>query len=317
MRIEERLNFREEKLRDIYQKIKDVPAGSLQLQAIIMKQNKEKEEIWSVKDLHITESLGDKIKTNALHYIEKHADLGMSDFSVENDQSDEYLIEKLQDNEVPVLNKIISEMRRENNGDMSYEDLAKSSFLRGFAITYSPTLIIFNKVTRNTLLKPKKFLYFIPSSTGEFTEIEEQNLLSIPTSVDAILYEDPLFIFNRNNFIQLFRYEDAFDHFINDGKQSLGKIVDDVDAFIENSKPDIRTYRRLASACAGYVERIVQKRVDLEPIAKDYDLNISFSNGKIDVQNSMFRDVLKLLNGQAVKDAIFGEKYLAQEKTKV
>ena len=42
MRIEERLNFREEKLRDIYQKIKDVPAGSLQLQAIIMKQNKEK-----------------------------------------------------------------------------------------------------------------------------------------------------------------------------------------------------------------------------------------------------------------------------------
>ena len=115
----------------------------------------------------------------------------------------------------------------------------------------------------------------------------------------------------------MFRYEDAFDHFINDGKQSLGKIVDDVDAFIENSKPDIRTYRRLASACAGYVERIVQKRVDLEPIAKDYDLNISFSNGKIDVQNSMFRDVLKLLNGQAVKDAIFGEKYLAQEKTKV
>ena len=310
-------DFVDPKLSEIHKKISETDAKNLQLQAIMMHQNKEKEEIWSARTLRITESLAESLKMMTLNLVMAHADVKIGDFDVSNDQSDDYLIERLEDSEVPVLNKIRSEMRREDSGDIFYNDLAKSSYLKGFAITFSPTLIIFNKVTRQALLKPKKYLYLIPSPSGEFTDVEEKNLLSVPTSIDAILYEDPLFIFNRNNFIQLFRYEDAFDHFIIDSTQNLENIVNDVKSLIDYSKPDVRKYRRLASACAGYVERIVQKKVDLEPIAKDYDLQISFSNGKIDIQNSTINDVLKLLNGQAVKDAIFGDKYLAQEKIKV
>lgn len=312
-----KINFKEPKLWEIYQKIYKTDAKDIQMQAILMKQNKEKEEIWSISDIKITEDLSTRIKENALDYIEKHAEIAIKDFTVTNDQSDDYLIEKLPDSEVPVLSKIISEMKREDNSNISYDGLARSLFLKGFAITFLSAPIIFNKVTRNTLLKPKKYLYMFPSESGEFTGIEEQNLLSIPTSIDAILYEDPLFIFNRNNFIQMFRYEDAFDHFITDAEQSLGQIVNNVRSLIDNSKPDIKKYRRLASACAGYVERIVLNKVNLEPIARDYSFNITFSNGKIEIENSTLGDVLKLLNGQAVKDAIFGDKYLAQEKTKV
>lgn len=310
-------DFSEPKLREIHQIITKTDAKDIQMQAVLMTQNKEKEEIWSVRDLRITEPLAEKIKKNALEYIEEHADIGIKDFTVTNDQSGDYLIEKLSDSEVPVLNKIISEMNRDDNSDISYEKLASIQDLKGFAISFSRNLIIFNKVTKNTLLKPKKYLFMFPSETGEFTELEEQNLLSIPKSIDVIFYEDPLFIFNRNNFIQMFRYEDTFDHFITDNQQSLGKIVDDVSYLINNSKPDIRKYRRLASACAGYVKRIVQKGIPLEPIARDYNFDITFSNGKIEIQNSKLGDVLKLLNAQAMKDAIFGDKYIAQEKTKV
>ena len=164
-----RTNFREPKLREIHKKITDTQARNIQLQAIIMKQNKEREEIWSVRDLRVTKSLAENIKQNALNYIEKHAEVGIRDFMVTNDQSDDYLIEKLPDSEVPVLSKITSEMLREDNSDISYEDLARSSYLKGFAITFLSPLIIFNKVTRNTLFKPKKYLYIIPSQTGEFT----------------------------------------------------------------------------------------------------------------------------------------------------
>ena len=208
-------------------------------------------------------------------------------------------------------------MKREDNGDISYTKLAKSSYLKGFAITFSPTLIVFNKVTKDYLLKPRKYLYLIPSLSGEFTGIEEKNLLSVPTSIDAILYGDPLYIFNRNNFIQLFRYEDAFDHFVIDARQSLENIVDDVNSLIDDSKLDIRKYRRLASACAGYVKKIVELNVNLEPIAVDYQLQITFTKGRIDIHKSTLNDVLKLLNGQAVRDAIFGERYLAHEKTRI
>lgn len=314
---ENEINFREPKLKEIYKKIIETPATDLQVQAIIMRQNKEKEEIWSVRDLKITESLAESIKQIVFSYIEGHSEVGIRDFAVTNDQSDEYLIEKLPDDEVPVLSKIISEMQRSDNEDIPYDKLAKTPHLKGFAITFSSSLIVFNKVTRSTLLKPKKYLYFIPSPTGEFTGIYEENLLSIPKSIDAILYEDPLFIFNRYNFIQLFKYEGAFEHFITSAKQSLSRIVDDFQSLIDKSEKDIRQYRRLASACAGFVERIVQKGVNLEPIARDYKLDISFSNGKVVFHDSALNDVLKLLNGQAVKDAIFGDKYIAQEKTEV
>ena len=311
------ITFREPKLKEIYQKIYEAQPGNLQLQAIMTKKNKEGEHIWSVRDTRITESLASVIKKNALNYLESHAEVEVKDFDVTGDQSDEYLVEKLPDSEVPVLNKIISEMNRRDNEDISYDELAKSSYLSGFAIIFSPTLIIFNKITRNTLFKPKKYLFFIPSSTGEFKEIEEENLLSVPTSIDTILYEDPLFIFNKKNFIKLFRYEDAFDHFITSGVNSLDKIVDNVNGLIDYAKPDLRNYIKLASACAGFVERIVQTGINLEPIAIDYKFDIAFSNGKIDIQNSVLTDVLKLLNGQAMKDALFEDKYIAQERTKV
>jgi hypothetical protein len=311
------INFREAKLKEMYEEIRKIPKGNIQMQAIIMKQNKEKEDIWSARELRITESLAKILKEKALSYIESLAEVEIKEFMVGNDQSDDYLIEKLPDSEVPVLNKILLEMHRDDNEDVSFEDLMKSTYLKGFAITFSKELIIFNKVTRGTILKPRKYLYIIPTTTGEFEGIEEHNILSIPTSIDTILYRDPLFIFNRKNFIQLFRYEELFDHFITDAEPNLEKIVDNVKALVEHSRHDIRKYRRLASACAGYVDRIVANNIDLKPIAIDYKLKVEFSNGMIDIQHSKLSDVLNLLNGQAVKDAIFGENYLAREKTKV
>lgn len=310
-------NFREAKLEEIHKKVIETKQSDIQLQAILLKKNKEKQEIWSVSDLRITESLAKRIQEIVLNYIRTCAENEIKDFMVSNDQSDEYLIERLAESDIPVLSKIISEMRRDDNDDISFNKLTHISYLKGFAITFSPDLVVFNKVTKTNLLFPKRYLYFFPSATGEFTEIEEQNLISMPMSVDTILYGDPLYIFNRNHFIQLFRYEDAFDHFITAATPSLKKIVNDLSLLINGSKPDMKKYRRLASACAGYVDRIVQNKVDLEPISKDYGFNITFYNGLIKMQNSIIGDVLKLLNGQAVKDAIFGEKYLAQEKTKV
>ncbi len=311
------ISFREAKLKKMYEDILKITKRDIQLQAIIMKQNKDGEDIWSARDLRITESLADKLKQNALDYIESHKEVEIKDFMITNDQSDDYLIEKLPDSEVPVLSKILLEMKRDDNDDISFEHLMKSTNLKGFAITFSKELIIFNKVTRGTLLKPKRFLYIIPSSTGEFAGVEDQNMLSIPTSIDIILYKDPLYIFNRNNFINLFKYEEPFDHFITGAERNLAKIVDSVKALVDHSRSDVRKYRRLASACAGYVDRIVAKNVDLKPIAIDYKLNVEFSNGIIDIQHSTLTDVLNLLNGQAVKDAIFGDNYLAREKTKV
>jgi len=308
-------DFSEQKLKEMHQIIDD--SKDIELQAIFMKQNPEKEGIWFVRDLRITKQLSMIIRQNALDYIEKHAKIGIKDFDVQNDQSDVYLIEKLSEDEVPVISMILSEMLREDNSDISYDNLARSSYLKGFAIKFSSALTIFNKVTRNTLLKPKKYLYMFPSTSGEFSGIEEQNLLSIPTDVDTILYEDSLFIFNRDHFIKLFKYEEPFERYIMNAEPSLSKIIDDPEKLIDGIKNDTRKFIRLASACADNVEKIAEKGIKLEPIAKEYGFKISFSDDKINIEQSETDDVLKLLNAQAVKDAIFQDKYIAHEKVKV
>ena len=93
------ISFREAKLKKMYEDILKITKRDIQLQAIIMKQNKDGEDIWSARDLRITESLADKLKQNALDYIESHKEVEIKDFMITNDQSDDYLIEKLPDSE--------------------------------------------------------------------------------------------------------------------------------------------------------------------------------------------------------------------------
>ncbi|MCL6015230.1 Kiwa anti-phage protein KwaB-like domain-containing protein [Cuniculiplasma divulgatum] len=310
-------SFTEKKLEEMYNLIKETDGSKVQLYAISVEKNKEKEKIWTVNTLSITKSLGDEMIESAKGYLIQKSQLRIKDFDLKSDLSPEYLIGKLADDQVPVLNKIISEMKRSDNSPISYGELSKSTHLIGFAIEIGEKITIFNKVTKARLLNPKKYLYLVESRTGELTHLKENNLLSIPNSIDAILYEDPLYILNVNHFLSLFDYGEAFTKFIDNAKTSLANIVDDVQYVIDETSPHIMEFKRLASACAGYVDRIVRENTNLEPIAKSYNLEISFSNGKISVKNSKLKDILSLLNGQAVRDELFKEKYLAREKEKV
>ncbi len=317
MKIVPRFKFREKKLEEMCNIALKTKASEIQIFAIILKEHKDEGEMWRVGNLSITESLGDKIIKLTSDYLSEKCDLKIQDFEIENDQSDDHSIDKLSDSEIPVLNKIISEMKRADNKSISYQELSTSRDLKGFAITFAKNLTIFIKVTKTNLLNSKKYFYIIPSSNGEFTDIVNENLLSVPNSLDTILYNDQLYIFDRNKFIQLFRYEETFEYFITNAQTSLANIMDDPQFLIDESKHNLKILRRLASACAGYVDRIEKGNIDLEPIAKEYNLEISFSNGKIVAKDSILSDILTLLNGNAVKDAIFSEKYLAYEKTKV
>ena len=310
-------SFKEKKLEEMYKLMEETDGSEVQFYAILVKKNKEKEKIWVVNTLSITKSLGDEIIESAMESLIKKSQVRIKDFDLQSDLSPEYLIGKLADDQVPVLNKIISEMKKSDNSSISYVKLSKSTQLIGFAIEIGKKLTIFNKVTKTKLLNSKKYLYLVESPTGEVTHLEEKNLLSIPNSIDAILYEDPLYILEVNNFLSLFDYGAAFTKFIDSAKTSLASIVDDVQYVIDETAPHIRDYKRLASACAGYVDRIVKANINLEPIAKSYNLGISFSKGKISVKNSNLKDILSLLNGQAVRDELFKEKYLAREKEKV
>ena len=313
----DKIDFRDSKLKELYEKIVQTNNTSIRMQIIMRKENEENKYIWYVEEAKITDSLAADMQETFRNYFERCMDSEVKDFDISNNQSDDYLVEEISSDLVPALNKVIVEMQREDNKIIIPKKLAHSTYLKGFAITFSPDIVIFNKVTKINLLQLQKYLAIIPSSNGEFTSFDEQNVLSIPKNIDAILYKSSLFVFNRNNFIELFKFNDVFDDFIDKAKSSLNKLINDPIMLMDNIGNDTRKYRRLASACAGFVDRIVSNNIKLQPIAKAYNFKISFVGDLIDVENSKINDILKLINAQAVKDEIFGDKYIAQEKTKI
>jgi hypothetical protein len=312
-----RSEFTEKKLEEMYDNLGKISGSEVQIHAIMYTKNKNNVPIWSARSISITDKLGNKIIENARNFLLENSSSNLLEYDPENDQSDGNTVTMIPDDQIPTLSKMISEINRGDNQTISFSELLKSNSLKGLAITIGKRFTIFNKVTRATLLGPKKYLFLITSDRGEFTVSKDENQLAIPRSIDSILYDDPLFVFRWNYFVQMFNFEETFDYLIESAKESLDHIVDKSIDMVNESKKQLRTYKKLATACAGYITQIDQKKVDLKPIVKDYHLDVSFTNGKIDIENSDLNDILSLLSGQAVRDAIFNEKYFAREKEKV
>ena len=311
------INFQESELKEIYGKIKGSSPKDIRMQIINKKKNEEGELVWSINSTSITESLAKKIKDVTLTYIEKCAGDPIKDFDITNDQSDKYLIEKLKLDAIPTTKKILSEMQRDDNPQIKTRKLAHSTYLVGFAVNFPSNILIFYKVTKRKLIQPQKYLLIISSNSGEFTDIKEENLLAVPDYADAILYENDFFIFKRNHFINLFNFQEIYDKHIRDAQDNLNKVISDVPFLLDAAKNDIRKYKKLSSICTGFLDNITNNKGKLQKVAKDYNLQIKFSNDLIDIRNSNINDVLKLLALQPVKDVISNTPWFAQEKTRI
>lgn len=310
--------FREAKLEEIYKKIQEVSHSDIRIQAVMGKKNPDKQFIYWSRILNISGTLGEEMKKTILNYITESKEAKLGEFDLSNSQSKEYLIETLPDEKVANLRLIMDEMDRNDNEPILLNELKRSSFLMGLAIRIGNDIIAFVKVTRNKLLIPKKYLHVISTRESDFTTIQEQNIIAFPESIDAILYEDPFFIFNRNNFISLFRFDEIYSSMITKSMADIENIIDDPSAFMESVYDNRSFIKRLASASAKNLNIIIQNKNRLPVVSQKYKLNIKFSkSGEIDIHNSNLTDILTLLNRQTVIDELGGERSIAHELVKV
>lgn len=152
----------------------------------------------------------------------------------------------------------------------------------------------------------------------------KKDILTVNSAVDAILYDDNYYIFNRKNFNSIFNFKDIFYKIINENKEIMkeSNLLADTDRFLKDCMEDGRYLPRLTKVIlAKGFETVNSNKAKLKKMKLQYKLSFELTNdGKITYNDkNEITDILNLLLEHFVVSALTGKKMLAKaiEKYKI
>lgn len=177
----------------------------------------------------------------------------------------------------------------------------------------------YRKQVNAKLMKESKVLNFIQ---GEVKIIKSDDRLILDFKADAIEFGDECFITNNHYFNQFFSYTEAHVNYANanfDGLKEIDIIVN-FDDFHSRCIESVTLVKRLVAVIKE--ERLIWLKANFskaKKVATDYGLKIEFDGDKINYnsKNCNISDVITLIRGGCVTDAIDMERYIASSVRKV
>lgn len=144
-----------------------------------------------------------------------------------------------------------------------------------------------------------------------------KEIITLHSVIDAILYEDTYYVFNRSNFNSIFNYKDLFYRVIEDNRKMIKQsgFISNTDEFIDECRNDGRYLPRLTKVIlAKGFENIVVHKSKLPQLKQEFGLNIVLRNdGTIEYNNKQqVNDILNVLLEHCVVSALTERKMLAK-----
>jgi hypothetical protein len=179
----------------------------------------------------------------------------------------------------------------------------------------------FRKQVNAKLMKESKVLNFLQ---GEVTIIKSDNRLILDFKVDAIEFDDECYVTNNHYFNQFFSFTEAHVKFANSNFDALKDmdIIENFDDFHERCVESNTLVKRLVAVIKeDRLNWLKENFSNAKKVADDYKLKIEFNVGgdKINYSNKNcnISDVITLIRGGCVKDAVDMERYIASSVRKV
>jgi hypothetical protein len=179
----------------------------------------------------------------------------------------------------------------------------------------------FRKQVNAKLMKESKVLNFLQ---GEVTIIKSDNRLILDFKVDAIEFDDECYVTNNHYFNQFFSFTEAHINFANSNFDALKDmdIIDNFDDFHERCVESNTLVKRLVAVIKeDRLNWLKENFSNAKKVANDYDLKIEFNVGEDKInysnKNCNISDVITLIRGGCVKDAVDMERYIASSVRKV
>ncbi|MCM3575610.1 DUF4868 domain-containing protein [Mesobacillus subterraneus] len=179
----------------------------------------------------------------------------------------------------------------------------------------------YRKQVNAKLMKESKVLNF---RQGEVEIIKSDDRLILDFKVDAIEINDECFITNNHYFNQFFSYNEAHVNFANANFDALKEIdiIENFDDFHTRCVESVTLVKRLVAVIKE--DRLSWLKTNFsnaKKVANEYGLKIEFDDAgnKINYSNKNcnISDVITLIRGGCVTDAVDMERYIASSVRKV
>lgn len=246
--------------------------------------------------------------------LKPYLDVEIKDFDVIAGEDD--VIEMVNNEEIAIHNDIKDLLNPINAYKATNPDFGIEKII-GYAVVMlndnDEKLILYRKYLNPKAIKENSNLCFINGSV----EILNHEFISIDSKIDAIEYKGKTYVINRYYFQQLFKYKEAYVKFINASLDSLKNedAINNFDTFSERCLASGNLVRKLVKVVKE--DRLKWLKTNIksaQKVANEYRLKIEFddSGEKIDFNsNCNISDVMKLICGCCVKDAVDMHKYIA------
>ncbi|GAE28243.1 hypothetical protein JCM9140_4456 [Halalkalibacter wakoensis JCM 9140] len=179
----------------------------------------------------------------------------------------------------------------------------------------------YRKQVNAKLMKESKVLNFIQ---GEVKIIKSDDRLILDFKADAIEFEDECFVTNNHYFNQFFSYTEAHVNFANANFDDLKdiNIIDNFDDFHSRCVESVTLVKRLVSVIKeDRLSWLKSNFSNAKRVANEYGLKIEFDDAGNKIiytnKNCNISDVITLIRGGCVTDAVDMERYIASSVRKV
>lgn len=224
-------------------------------------------------------------------------------------------IEVIPSTEVPCfseVNKLTNRINAKKAGDID----VKISDIWAIAYVYKNSenkkLIVFRKFTTPKTLNECKKLSIVG---GNLKEIKA-DIFTIDYKIDAIYVEGNIYVVNKYYFERIFSFDLKYVKYVEESIEKLRKenVIENFDEFTSRCLESGNLSRKLVYVVANDRLKWLKKNLkSAKEVIEEYDLKVTVENDKVvfSKKECKISDVMRLITGCCVKDAVDMHKYFA------
>lgn len=306
---------------NLSQYLESIEAGKIKLSIISKDRKKDDTLEWNSEKTKIDKDVQETFLRVAKDMIKSHRDYALTKYNPAEGKRDGK-IQYVALNDLPSIKNIVVSDGKADSDVFDVRKIKKREETLEYSVKIGDKLFAFDQIPKGQMLEPRKYLHFVVDSTGKFSTVDGQYILSVPSLFQCLIYEEKVIIFKTKSFEAFFDLRNEYKKQIEGAKKELSEIVDNPIRLIDLVYGDIRTTRKLYGIVVGldpdkFKGENARKKID--SVIKDYDLKIEFDkDGKIKMgDNTSAKDVLKLLNEDTVINEITNNRFISGSKERV
>lgn len=241
------------------------------------------------------------------------------EFNVVGSQADS--IETLDSNQIKNMMKVKKVLNKVSAGNVSNTNMSISD-IWGYAIVFkndkNKKLSLFRKFTMPRTFNERRRLSIV---NGSLKEIKDE-IFILDMNIDAIEIEGKTYIISRYYFERFFSFDEEYVKCVESSLEDLKKenVIDNFDEFSTRCLESSNLIRKLVYVVKlGRLKWLKKNITEAKKVADEYKLKVKFEGNKIAYSKTdcNISDVMKLICGSCVKDAVDMHKYFASSVKEV